>query len=204
LERTGALQVAFATFTENDLAGNAIGAKVAHACCIEAPISRCVFALRGIWYGAAGGLMGAAAMILFADGWNCLAGRRRIRLGTEEEAEAAGKVVDIVTRRVLHTHLRPDMRQQAVMVFHFAFGTLAGAAYGAVAVSLPAITAGAGAPFGAVEWLLGNKLTAPQFGLLKPRRRYSKQERLQTLASHVVFGVVTEMTRSRLCKRFRS
>jgi uncharacterized membrane protein YagU involved in acid resistance len=147
--------------------------------------------------------MGAAAMLLFADGWNWLAGRRRIPLGTEEEAEAAGKVVDILSRRVLHTCLRRDNRQRAAMVFHFAFGTLAGAMYGAIAESFPVVTAGMGAPFGAVEWLLGNKLTAPQFALLKPRRRYSKQERIQTLASHVVFGIATEMTRSRLCKRFR-
>jgi putative membrane protein len=147
--------------------------------------------------------MGAAAMLLFADGWNWLVRRRIIQLGTEEEADAAGNVVDILTRRVLHTRLRRDRRQRAAIAFHFAFGTLAGAMYGAVAESVPVVTAGMGAPFGTLEWLLGNKLTAPRFGLLKPRNSYSRHERLQTLVSHVVFGVVTEMTRSRLCKRFR-
>ncbi len=150
---------------------------------------------RGMLAGAAGGLLGAWGMVRFAHLWDRLGAKHPTRLGTREEWDAASNVVDIVTRRVIKVKLRPRQQQRAATAFHYALGTLIGAAYGALAEFEPAIANGAGAPFGALEWLLGNKMTAPRFGLVRPRREYPRQERLQTFAAHVVFGITAELVR---------
>lgn len=153
---------------------------------------------KGLLAGAAGGLLGAWAMIRFAEAWGRVAGTESTRLGTQEEMDVASNVVDIVTRRVLHSKLRRPQRARAAEGFHCAFGTLVGAAYGVLAELAPAATTGAGAPFGALEWLVGIKLTLPKAGLLKERGKYPKQERVQTFAAHVVYGLTAELVRSSL------
>lgn len=150
---------------------------------------------RGLLAGAAGGLLGAWVMVRFANLWSNIAETGHTRLGTREEWDAASNVVDIVSRSVIKVKLRPRRKRQATAGLHYIFGTLLGAAYGALVELEPAVGGGTGAPFGALEWLLGSKLTAPRFGLVRPRAEYSPQERLQTFAAHVVFGVTTELAR---------
>jgi uncharacterized membrane protein YagU involved in acid resistance len=142
-------------------------------------------------------------MIVFADLWSRVSGLPRTKLGTREEMEAAGKVVDIVTRRVLHAGVKKRQKQQLTLGFHYAFGMLLGGAYGALTEAVPEAASGAGVAFGALEWAIGNRVAAPQFGLLRQRGSYSKQEQLQTFAAHVVFGTSTELARRALRRLLR-
>ncbi len=141
-------------------------------------------------------------MIAFAQSWSRAAGEQRTPLGTQEELDASSNVVSIITRRVLHVRLPRRQKRRAATGFHYAFAALLGAGYGLLAEVAPQATVAAGVPFGAAEWLLGNKLTAPRLGVLKSRDNYSSEERLQSFAAHAVYGVTTELVRRRLRRRF--
>ncbi len=140
-------------------------------------------------------------MVAFAQFWSRAAGEQRTPLGTQEELDASSNVVSIISRRVLHVHLRGRQKHRAATGFHYAFAGLLGAGYGLLAEVVPQATVAAGVPFGAAEWLLGNKLTAPRVGVLKSRENYSSEERLQSFVAHVVYGITTELVRRRLRRR---
>lgn len=78
---------------------------------------------------------------------------------------------------------------------HWGFGATVGAAYGAVAEFYPPATSKQGASFGMALVALTNDNTLPILGLAAKPEAQTKREHTSELASHIVYGVVTETVR---------
>jgi putative membrane protein len=86
-------------------------------------------------------------------------------------------------------------REVAVETIHWGFGALTGAAYGALAEYYPEATAKDGAGFGMALSSLTHGTMLPAMGLSAEPEAQTARERSSEMASHVVYGVVTETVR---------
>jgi uncharacterized membrane protein YagU involved in acid resistance len=78
---------------------------------------------------------------------------------------------------------------------HYAFGMGSGALYGVLAEAAPQVTKGAGLPFGAFVWLTADEGMVPLLGLSKGPTAYPLSTHVYALASHLVYGLTTEIMR---------
>ena len=86
-------------------------------------------------------------------------------------------------------------REVAVEAIHWGFGALTGAAYGALAEFYPAATAKDGAGFGMALVSLTHESALPAMGLSAQPEEQTTRERTSEMATHVVYGMVTETVR---------
>ncbi len=86
-------------------------------------------------------------------------------------------------------------QQAAVETIHWGFGALTGAAYGALAEYYPAATAKDGAGFGMALASLTHETALPAMGLSADPNDQTTRERTSEMATHVVYGMVTETVR---------
>jgi uncharacterized membrane protein YagU involved in acid resistance len=115
--------------------------------------------------------------------------------GGKQQDDPAEKVAGAVTESVLDRRLREGEKEQAGAVVHYVFGTGAGALYGALAEVAPAVTAGAGLPFGALFWLAADEVTVPALGLSRKPTEYPLSEHAYSLCSHLVYALTAEAVR---------
>ena len=85
-----------------------------------------------------------------------------------------------------------DLVQEAV---HWPFGTLTGAAYGAAAEVLPAVTTGYGAAFGLSVLATTHESVMPALGITPPPTELPAKEHASEMFSHTLYGVTTELVR---------
>jgi putative membrane protein len=78
---------------------------------------------------------------------------------------------------------------------HWGLGAATGAAYGTLAEFYPEATAKAGASFGMALVALTHDGALPALGLTARREDQTMREKSSELASHIVYGVVTETVR---------
>ena len=78
---------------------------------------------------------------------------------------------------------------------HYAYGISTGGGYGALAELSPGVTAGAGLPMGALVWVAADEVMAPALGLSKSSAEYPPSVHAYALASHLVYGLTTELVR---------
>jgi putative membrane protein len=78
---------------------------------------------------------------------------------------------------------------------HWGFGAVTGAAYGALAEYYPAATVKEGAGFGMALDSLTHGTVLPAIGLSAEPGEQTFREKTSEMASHVVFGMVTETVR---------
>ncbi len=83
---------------------------------------------------------------------------------------------------------------------HWGFGTLAGAAYGALAEFYPAATAKEGASFGIALATLTHGNALPAMGLSAEPEDQTTREKFSEMSTHVMFGVVAETVRHNVRK----
>jgi putative membrane protein len=106
----------------------------------------------------------------------------------------AGAVV--VSDRLFGLELAEGEKKEiAGAVVHYAFGVATGGLYGAIAELKPATTTGAGLPFGAAVWLITDEIIVPALGLSKPPTKYALSTHAYSIASHLVYGLTTEIVR---------
>ncbi|HEX3968159.1 MAG TPA: DUF1440 domain-containing protein [Edaphobacter sp.] len=86
-------------------------------------------------------------------------------------------------------------KETGAEAIHWGFGALAGAAYGALAEYYPAATAKDGAGFGMALSSLTHETMLPAMGLSAEPEEQTRRERTSEMATHVVYGVVTETVR---------
>jgi hypothetical protein len=113
----------------------------------------------------------------------------------KEEDNAAIRAASAVSRSVFGHELANDEKEEAGAVAHYAMGMTSGAIYGAVAEVAPVSTIGAGGPFGAAVWLIADEIVTPALGLSKSPTEYSPSVHAYAIASHLVYGVTTELVR---------
>ena len=101
----------------------------------------------------------------------------------------------VLAEKVAGHELAGGQRQAAMEAIHWGFGALTGAAYGALAEYYPAATAKDGAAFGTALDSLTHKAALPAMGLSAEPEEQTAREKASEMATHVVYGVVTETVR---------
>lgn len=104
---------------------------------------------------------------------------------------AANSVATAVGAGPLPEHAHDE----AGPLVHYAFGVGVGAVYGALAERWPAVTAGAGIPFGLAVYAVADQTAMPAFGWSVPGWRRPARAHAYSLASHVAYGALLEATR---------
>jgi putative membrane protein len=166
---------------------------------------------KGVVAGLAGGLVASWTMNQFQAAWT------RIQEGSEnshgaqsmqpsegssgdsqdanDQDDATVKVAKIISTEVLGHELQESEKKPAGAAVHYAFGTVTGGLYGALAEVTPQVTTGAGVPFGAAFWLLADEISVPLLGLSKGPTEYPVSTHAYALASHLVYGATAELSR---------
>jgi putative membrane protein len=137
---------------------------------------------KGLLAGLIGGLVATAAKTL---------AERIYPPRTHGEPEPP----DVLAEKLAGHELAGKQREVAVEAIHWGFGALAGAAYGGVVEYFPAATEKDGAAFGMALSSLTHGTVLPAMGLSAEPEEQTVRERTSEMASHMVFGVVTETVR---------
>lgn len=103
---------------------------------------------------------------------------------------------------VFNQHLTKSEKETAGTVAHYAMGVTSGAIYGAVAEALPAATACEGTAFGAAVWLFADEGVVPALGLSRNPSEFPASIHTYSIASHLVYGLTTELVRRAVRKAF--
>jgi putative membrane protein len=109
--------------------------------------------------------------------------------------DATERTASAIAVGVFDHELTEKEKEAAGTAVHYAFGVSTGAFYGAVAELAPAVTQGFGTPFGAAVWLAADEGIVPSLGLSKSPTEYPISTHLYSLASHLVYGLTTEIVR---------
>lgn len=172
---------------------------------------------KGLAAGVAGGLVASAVMNQFQALWSKLMegeqrahGAQSLQQGLPDHGislelqkrgsddpkdDAAVRTGNAVAEFVFDEHLSKKEKEVAGAVAHYAMGATSGALYGALAEVLPEATIGGGLPFGAAVWLIADEGIVPALGLSKPGTEYPLEIHAYAIASHLVFGLTTEIVR---------
>lgn len=105
-----------------------------------------------------------------------------------------------------HTGLEPvaDSRGGIALASHFAFGAMAGSAYGPIARAKPPHPALAGIAFGLMVWGSQYLGVLPAAGLLSNARHHPVRRNALMIAAHVVWGAALGLMADRLVRSSRS
>lgn len=109
----------------------------------------------------------------------------------------------VLAEKIAGHELMKEEEAIAVETIHWGFGALTGAAYGALAEFYPGATAKDGAGFGMALASLTHEGALPAMGLSAPPEDQTLRERTSEMASHALFGVVTETVRRVVRKALR-
>ena len=168
--------------------------------------------LKGMVAGLAAGLVASWTMNQFQAAWTRIAEGSEKSHGAQsmqpsegsqgEQAQDAGdqddatvKTAKAISKNVFGHELQESEKESAGAAVHYAFGTMTGGVYGALAEVTPQVTTAAGLPFGAGFWLLADEISVPLLGLSKGPTEYPVSTHVYALASHLVYGVTAELGR---------
>ena len=113
----------------------------------------------------------------------------------EDQDDATVKAAKAISKGVFNHELQEHEKRPAGAAVHYAFGTATGGLYGVLAEVAPEVTVAAGLPFGAAFWALADETAVPLLGLSKGPTEYPLSVHAYALASHLVYGITTEVTR---------
>lgn len=171
--------------------------------------------LKGLIVGLASGFVASWTMNQFQAAWTRLAEGAEKSHGaqsmqpsegsngeqendTAEQDDATVETAKVISRNVFGHELQESEKEPAGAAVHYAFGTVTGGLYGALAEVSPQVTMGAGVPFGAAFWLIADEVTVPLLGLSKGPTEYPVSTHAYAMASHLVYGVTAELSRRAL------
>jgi hypothetical protein len=170
--------------------------------------------VKGIVAGLAAGLVASWTMNQFQAAWTRMAegsdkphGAQSMQPSegsdgddqdTKEQDDATVETAKVISRNVFGHELQESEKKPAGAAVHYAFGTVTGGLYGALAEVSPQVTMAAGLPFGAAFWLIADEITVPVLGLSKGPTEYPISTHAYALASHLVYGMTAEISRRAL------
>jgi putative membrane protein len=102
---------------------------------------------------------------------------------------------EVLEGKIAGHELTVRRKTAAAGSFHWGFGALAGAAYGGVVEYFPEATEEEGAAFGMALGSLTHGKERPAVDLSAKPEEQTVRERTSEIASHVMFGMVTETVR---------
>ncbi|MGI8960933.1 MAG: DUF1440 domain-containing protein [Bryobacteraceae bacterium] len=145
-----------------------------------------------------GGLTGSYAMNQFQSLWSIasriLSSHQNQKLSAESE-DAVVKTAKAISKAIFRHELTDSEKRWAGLAVHYSFGTALGALYGVLADTFPASRASHGTAYGSAVWLGADEISVPAFGLSAPPTATPASSHLSALASHVVYGFVTDLVR---------
>ena len=173
--------------------------------------------LKGLSAGVSGGIAASWVMNQFQSTWSKLTegvekphGAQSLQEGSpdhgvarelekrgsnDDNDNAAVRAGTAVAEFVFDTKLTHPEKEIEGAVAHYAMGAASGALYGIAAEFTPAATVGVGIPFGAAIWAAADEGLVPALGLSKSPTEYPLSIHAYALASHLVFGLSTEVVR---------
>lgn len=151
---------------------------------------------RGVVAGAIGGLAGSLVMAQLSKIVQQTNSSTTGVTGDTHEDEAHDPKVKLAESFVGEPASERTARTSKVAV-HYGFGAAMGAVYGAAAALTPQVTLAGGIPFGAIVWLAADELGLKAFGLARNGGQ-PLQAHGVSLGTHLAFGGVTELVRSKL------
>jgi len=151
---------------------------------------------KAVAAGAAAGVLGSWAMNEFQALLSraSQSGEQQQQQQSSDEP-ATVKAARAVSRNVLHRDLEDSEKKTAGEIAHYAMGVVSGAVYGATTAVLPAASAGLGLAFGTALWLIADETVVPALGFSKGPMEYPVSSHVSALASHLVYGVTTDLGR---------
>jgi putative membrane protein len=175
---------------------------------------------KGVVAGLAGGLVASWTMNQFQAAWTraaegfekphgaqsmqpteggspseAAAGQASDQEAKDNQDDATVETAKVISKNVFGHELQESEKKSAGAAVHYAFGTVTGGLYGAMAEVTPQVTTGAGLPFGAVFWMVADEVAVPLLGLAKGPSAYPVSTHMYALASHLVYGVTAEFGR---------
>lgn len=173
---------------------------------------------KGMAAGAVAGTLGTLAMSVYQRLWKQVVPEPPRSLDTLHPAErgwadsvhevrhsgrrgpddATVEAADKLSRHLLDRGLSREEKVVAGPLFHYLFGAVAGAVYGALAERAPRVTVGAGVPFGLVVWLTSDEIALPALGLTPPPSASPPSRHALSFSAHCVYGASTEWVRRAL------
>src|SRR5262249_35067079 len=152
---------------------------------------------KGLIAGVAGGLLASFLMEQFQAAWSAAAEAivPRKKKGGRKSDPATVKAANLVAEKITGRKLPPDYKALGGEAVHYGMGASSAAVYGVLAEIAPVVTIGDGMAFGTSVWLLADELAVPAAGLSKSAREIPITTHLYALASHLVFGWITETVR---------
>jgi len=146
--------------------------------------------------GALGGLAASWVMNEFQSLWATVSKE----VFNHKEKKSSGDDATVKTAKAISQHLLAHRLTEAEKKWtgpavHYAFGALVGAAYGVLTEVAPVAQRGYGTAYGAAVWLAADEIAVPAFGLGKPPSKNPPSAHIQGLASHLVYGITTDLTR---------
>ncbi|HSL23329.1 MAG TPA: DUF1440 domain-containing protein [Vicinamibacterales bacterium] len=102
-----------------------------------------------------------------------------------------------------HTGLEPardDERAGVALAAHFAFGAMAGSAYGLIARTRPSSPALAGIAYGLMVWTSQYLGVLPAAGLLSNAKNHPARRNALMIGAHVIWGAALGVTADRLLR----
>jgi uncharacterized membrane protein YagU involved in acid resistance len=113
----------------------------------------------------------------------------------KEEEPATVKTARLISEGLFDHKLSDSKKDVAGEAVHYAMGAGSGLAYGIAAEVEPHSTIGMGMPFGASVWLIADEGIVPASGLSRSPAEYPLSTHFYGLASHLVYGLTTELIR---------
>lgn len=162
---------------------------------------------KGILAGLIGGLVGTIVMTQFQNAWSKALeavksnGSEQRSLGEEKQQgkpasedatmKAAGKIARLAGRQLSH-----EEKEKLGPVVHYSFGTLQGGVYGSV-IESAGVSGGfvPGLIFGASLFAVADEIAVAALGFSGKPTESPLSSHLYGLASHLVYGISTEMVR---------
>ena len=144
---------------------------------------------RGLVAGIVAGLVASLAMNLFQKAW-----ASTLPMPSSCDDPATVKAAQKVSRAATGEYFAKSDKAEAGNAVHYLFGAMLGGAYGVIAEYRPEVTMGYGALFG-LSAASFDELGVPAAGLSGPPTDFRASTHAYGLASHLVFGGVTEATR---------
>ena len=153
--------------------------------------------MKGLLAGVAGGILASYLMEQFQAAWEAAADAMssdRKRAGRKSDP-ATVKAANVIAKKITGRKIPRDYKPIAGEAVHYGVGATSAAVYGVLAEVAPVVTVAEGTAFGAGVWLLANELAVPAAGLSKPAREIPVTTHIYALASHLVYGWITETVR---------
>lgn len=152
--------------------------------------------LKGVVAGVAGGLLASFLMEQFQAAWGAAAEAVEDKKHCEGKSQPATvKAANAVSEKVTGRKVPEDYQSAAGEAVHYGMGAGSAAVYGILAEVVPMVTAGDGLVFGTGVWLLADELAVPAAGLSKSPKEIPLTTHIYALASHWVYGWITETVR---------